>query len=117
MEFLTVYFRKIAKFGSLEGPQFIGRIQCQKCIVFVGVSDDLQEQIKRVRGLRVNIVLIVDTKERLFRSVDEAFCYESQCAVLESTVHQIDSINNILMTADERIIAFDECVIVNDYKR
>lgn len=87
----------------------------QKCIVFIGVSDDLQQKISAVRGLNVNIVLIVDDKKRLFDRVDEEFCYESQCGILEGSVQQIDTINNILMTADERIIAFDECIIVKDY--
>ena len=88
----------------------------QKCIVFVGISKDLQAKIASVRGLKVNIILIVDDKKRLFENVDEEFCYESQCGILESPVHQIDTKNNILMTFDERIIAFDECIIVNDYK-
>ena len=88
----------------------------QKCIVFIGISKDLKEKIAAVSGLRVNIILIVDDKKRLFENVNEQFCYESQCGILEVPVHQIDTMNNILMTSDERIIAFDECIIVNDYK-
>ena len=89
----------------------------QKCIVFIGVSQDLRHKIEKVRGLRVNIILIVDSKERLFDNVDEAFCNESQCGILQSKVQQIDCVNNILMTEDERIIAFDECQIVNDFQK
>ena len=83
----------------------------QKCIVFVGISDDLQEKITKYRGVTVNIILIIDDKKRLFDNINEEFVYESQCAILESQVHQIDTKNNILMTCDERIIAFDECII------
>jgi hypothetical protein len=86
-----------------DGPHFI----------FVGVTKDTLSRCQQISEAspQHNILLLADESEILKFATAEAF-YKARCAIHDAKPIDIDWENKILLLRDERLVEFDELVIV-----
>jgi hypothetical protein len=86
-----------------DGPHYI----------FVGVTKDTLSKCQQISQAspQHNILLLADESEIEKYTTVEAF-YKARCAIHDAKPIQIDWENKILLLGDERLVEFDELVIV-----
>jgi hypothetical protein len=81
--------------------------------VFVGVTKDTLSKCQQISSAspQHNILLIADESEIVKYATADDF-YKARCAIHDAKPIEIDWENKILLLGDERLVEFDELVIV-----
>ena len=77
----------------------------------VGVNNRVDAQIEALAADASNNIVIISPRAAI-AAKGEKFYHDRRCAIVHSTVALFDAQAKILMLADERLICFDECTLV-----